>query len=176
MRFATALFSAAFTLALAAGAGAEGRLSDVTRVRALDEQAAALIAEAQQKSPTMRELFQKLDKADVVAYVQVVPAVPGGPKSALEFVGASHAVRFVLIQVAKCQAPCRRIELLGHELEHATEIAANAWVTNQTQFERLVSNLGWRDSATAVGYETAAASQVERQVRRDVRAANGSAQ
>ena len=69
----------------------------------------------------MRELVKTLDRGDVVAYVQVVPAAEGAPQSGLLFVGASHTVRFVLIQIAECKAPCRRIELLGHELQHVTK-------------------------------------------------------
>jgi hypothetical protein len=145
-------------------------------VRPLDEQAAVLVAEAQQNSATVRNLVEQLGDGDVVAYVQVVSATPNGPLSGLQFVGASHTVRFVLIQIANCQAPCRRIELLGHELQHATEVAATAWVTDNPQLQRLMAFTGWPDASTARRFETAAAGQAERLVRRDLRAVTGSAQ
>jgi hypothetical protein len=180
MRTRAALLSAAVTLALAAGASAGDKpgdkLSDVTRIRPLNEQAAALLADAQQKSATVRNLVKGLEGGDVVAYVQVVPASEGGPQSTLQFVGASRTVRFVLIQVAECKKPCRRAELLGHELQHVNEVIAASWVVNDNSLQRLLTMTGYPDSTSARGYETAAAGQVERKVRRDIGAIAGSAQ
>ena len=168
MRTRAALLSVAVTLMLAPGVVA-GPLSDVPRVRPHSDAAATLIAEAQKQSPTVRDLFKRMENGDVVAYVQVVPASPGAPESTLVFLGASKLARFVVIQVADCQAPCRGIELLGHELQHAVDMAAAAWVTDDAQLQRMLSLTGWRDGETARGYETLSAMRVERQVHRDVR-------
>ena len=177
MRTRAALLSTALTLVLAAGVEAGGRPNDLLpRVRPLNEQAVSLLAAAQEKSQTVRDMVAKLNNGDVVAYIQVVPAVEGKPDSGLQFVGGSKAMRFVLIQVAECKAPCRRIELLGHELEHVTEIVSTSWVTDDAQLQRLLTITGWRDAGTARGYETAAAGQVERTIRREVRTVTGSAQ
>lgn len=176
MRTRAALLSAAVTLALAASANAGDKLSDVTRVRPLNEQAAVLLADAQQKSETVRTLIKGLQGGDVVAYVQVVPANEGGPQSALQFVGASKAVRFVLIQVADCKKPCRLAELLGHELQHVTEVNAASWVVSDHELQRLLTMTGYPDSNSARGYETTAAGQMERRVRRDIGAIAGSVQ
>jgi hypothetical protein len=176
MRTRTVLLTAAVTLALAVGAQAADKLSDVTRVRPLNPEAAALLADAQQKSETVRNLIKDLDGGDVVAYVQVVPANEAGPQSTLQFVGASHAVRFVLIQVADCRKPCRKAELLGHELQHVHEVIAAAWVTDDAGMQRLLTMTGYPDSSSARRYETSAAGQTERKVRNDMRVTGGSAQ
>jgi hypothetical protein len=176
MRTRAALLSAAVTLALASGANAGDKLGDVTRVRPLNEQAAVLLADAQQQSETVRNLVEGLRGGDVVVYVQVVPAKEGGPQSTLQFVGASRAVRFVLIQVAECKKPCRRAELLGHELQHVNEVIAASWVVNDHELQRLLTMTGYPDSSSARGYETSAAGQMERKVRREISGIAGSAQ
>ena len=42
-------------------------------------------------------------------------------------------MRFVIIQLAECKAPCRAIELLGHELQHVADVAKATWVTDDSQ-------------------------------------------
>jgi hypothetical protein len=176
MRIHAALLSAAVTLALATAANAASPLADVVRIRPLDAQAAAVFAEAQQKSATVRELVSAIRGGDVVAYIQVVPSIEGNPDSGLRFVGGSKVMRFVLIQIAECKAPCREIERLGHELQHVTEVARSSWVTDDSQMQRMLMITGWKDSTAARGYETAAAGQVERMVRREVRGVTGAAE
>ncbi len=112
----------------------------------------------------------------MIAYIQVVPSTEGAPQSTLQFVGASHTVRFVLIQMADCKAPCRRTELLGHELQHVNEMMPAAWVTDDAQLQRLLTMTGYPDNTSARGYETMAAGQIEKRVRSDVRSATGSVQ
>ena len=176
MRTRTVLLTTAVTLALAAGAQAADKLGDLTRVRPLNQEATALLADAQQKSDTVRNLVKGLDGGDVIAYIQVVPATESGPQSTLQFVGASHMARFVLIQVANCDKPCRKAELLGHELQHVNEVIAARWVTDDYQMQRLLTMTGYPDSSSARGYETTAAGQTERKVRRDISTIVGSAQ
>lgn len=170
MRSRTVLLTAAVTLALAAGAEAGGNLSGVTRIRPVNDKAALLLTDAQQKSETVRTLIKQLDKGNVVAFVHVVPPTEGGPQSTMRFVGVSKLARFVLIQVAECVEPSRRAELLGHELQHVNEVAASSWVTDDTELQRALKLRGYLDKGSARGYETMAAKQAERNVRRELSA------
>jgi hypothetical protein len=52
-------------------------------------------------------------------YVSVLPLDKSAPESALRFVGTSKMQRFVLITISEDAAADRRVELLGHELQHA---------------------------------------------------------
>jgi hypothetical protein len=175
MRIHAALLSAAVTLAVATAANAASPLPDVVRIRPLDAQATAIFAEAQQKSATVRQLASTIRDGDVVAYIQV-PSIEGNPDSGLQFVGGSKLMRFVLIQIAEGRARSREIELLGHELQHVTEVARSSWVTDDSQMQRMLMITGWKDYTSARGYETAAAGQVERMVRREVRGVTGAAE
>jgi hypothetical protein len=176
MRIHAALLSAAVILALATTANAASPLPDVVRIRPLDAQAAAVFAEAQQKSATVRELVSTLRDGNVVAYIQVVPSTEGNPESGLQFIGGSKVMRFVLIQLAECKSPCREIELLGHELQHVADVARATWVTDDRQMQRMLVITGWKDSTAARGYETSAAKQVERMVRQEVHGVTGAAE
>ena len=111
-----------------------------------------------------------------MVFVQVVPPVADGPLSTMRFLGATSVTRLVLIQVAECDAPCRRAELLGHELQHANEVAEATWVADDSDLQRMLKLRGYLDSGSARRYETPAARLAERSVRRDVRGVSRPAQ
>jgi hypothetical protein len=176
MRIRSVLISAAVTMALAAGAEAGPKLRGVTRIHPVNDQAAALLTDARQQSETVRNLIKQLDEGNVVVFVQVVPPVADGPLSTMRFLGATSVTRLVLIQVAECDAPCRRAELLGHELQHANEVAEATWVADDSDLQRMLKLRGYLDSGSARRYETPAARLAERSVRRDIRAVSRPAQ
>jgi hypothetical protein len=176
MRSHIVLVSAAMTLALAVGADARDRNLDAPHVRALNDVSRALVADAQQKSATVRDLLNSLETSNLVAYVYVTPLAKNTPESGLNFLGSSKAQRFVLIRIADDSNAGRRVELLGHELQHAVEVASRTWVRDDIDFQRLISSVGWRDDTRARGYETTAATVAESRVRRDVRSAGHPAQ
>jgi len=142
--------------------------ASAAKVRALNPAGIALLADAREKSATVRDLAQQIEAGNLVVYVHVSALPKYGPESGLSFVGASAAQRFVLIRVASDASQDRQIELLGHELVHATDVARTPWVASDTQFQMLMSLTGWRDATKATGYETSAASAIEHKVRREI--------
>jgi hypothetical protein len=174
MKRCAALLSAAVALTLATGVDARERNTDTPNLRPLDKASGALLADAQQKSATVRELVDKLDAGNVVVYLNVAPLNRYTPESGLRYVSTTKYQRFVLVTIAEDATAARRIELLGHELQHAIEVAGTPWVTSDSLLQSMMTMVGWRDSTRARGYETTAAEVTERQVRRDLRAAAGS--
>ena len=175
MRCDTVLLSAALTLTLAAGVDARDRI-DAPHLRPLNQTSGAVVANAQQKSATVRALINALEASNLVAYVSLTPLAKDSPESGLRFIGSSKVQRFVLISISDDSAADRQVELLGHELQHAVEAASSTWVRDDIDFQHLISTVGWRDTTRARGYETTAANRTETQVRRDVRAAMGAQQ
>jgi len=167
MRKNVAVLSIAITMAMAGGAGAAEMKRD-SHVRPANQQGAALMAEAQEKSQSVRDLAATLDQSDLVAYVVTASRQPDAPESAIRFVGCSKAQRFVLVQISNETPPDRRIELLAHELQHAVEASRSTWVTDDYTLGTLFERIGWRDAARQRGYDTTAASLIERQVRREL--------
>ena len=176
MRSHAVVLSAVLTLTLVAGADARDRTIDAPHLRPLNQTSGALMANAQQKSATVRELIDTLEASNLVAYVYVTPLTKDSAESGLRFLGSSKVQRFVLITISDDSTADRRIELLGHELQHAVEVASREWVSDDADYQRLISMVGWRDSTRARGYETTAANRTESRVRRDVRAATGGQQ
>ena len=155
-------------LVLATGVEARDRIADSPHVRAATPEAAAFVAAAVSRSQVVGDLARKLEQGNVVAYVHLAPSQPGHAASALRFAGRSTRQRFVVVTISSELRADRQVALLGHELQHVTEISHAAWVSNQADFQSLLSMIGWRDASRATGYETSAALLVERHVAREI--------
>ena len=65
----------------------------------------------------------RLEHSDVIVYIEEVPRLPGGLEGRMMMLPLSHGQRYVRIQIALRGAPDDSVALLGHELQHATEVA-----------------------------------------------------
>ncbi len=113
-----------------------------------------MIGEGVRRSPTFRRLVETVERSDVVVYIEPTRDVPRGARAYLRYAGASLVHRFVRVAV---QVPCSSetfIALLGHELEHATEVAAEHSVRDDAGLEALYRRIGYQ---VAAGWETHAA-------------------
>jgi len=138
------------------------------RVRALDECASRVVTSARRQSATVRDLERRLGLTDVVAYVRCFWPNGGEPDAYLSWVSATPETRYVLLSVAQPLPPWRRTEMLGHEMQHALEVAEASWVRSDEDLERLYGDIGRRTRASRACFETAAAQAVEWAVRRDL--------
>jgi len=105
-----------------AGAGTdEDRRLIRTHVRGVDAAASALLETGRSRSATFRRLVETLESSDVVVYVG------RGPRTApadLRFVSASTYGRHLRITLNVAQDEAKLLALLGHELQHAVEVAS----------------------------------------------------
>jgi len=137
-----------------------------TRVRTMSISAARLLAYGKCRSTTIRALVAALDRSDVIFFFEVSldPSIGQGRTS---LVGASTVARFVHTQISARLSPDRQLEIAGHELRHATEIAGMPDVRDQKSLREGYVKIGWQ-LATAHDHETGAARETERQVKREI--------
>jgi hypothetical protein len=148
---AVALVVALTTLGAVGSSAAAGRDArggepglTVTHVRCLSRDARALLDMALERSPSIRSLAERLERSDVVVYLQL----PGdtNPQAAvaqLTFVTFAAATRYVLVQVDPWRTvPLERLALLGHELHHALEIAQEPGVRDTMTLRALYRRIG----------------------------------
>ncbi|MCX6551104.1 MAG: hypothetical protein NTY02_08875 [Acidobacteria bacterium] len=170
MKAHAAALSIVLTLALA-GPAAAAEPSAATHVRPINAAGAALMADAQQKSQTIRDLVATLEASDVIAYVRPASRQVGEVESDLRFLASSKVQRFVLIKIGSDRSADRQVELLGHELRHAVEVAQAKWVKDGRDFGRFYVMIGSSAYDNGHPYETADAHKAELAVHRDLRAA-----
>jgi hypothetical protein len=144
-------------------AGAES----LPRVRPLDAYSVKLLQDGRARSATVRDLERRLEATDVVVYVTSAWRQAGEPDACLRWVSTSAGLRYVVVKVGLDLAPQTRIELLGHELHHATEVAGASWVRSAVDVRELFTEIG-HPTVRQDTYETEAARLVGLRIRRDL--------
>ena len=139
-----------------------GRAQDAPRtVRGDGAAPGNLIGRGLVRSATFLDLVTSLERGDVVVYVQFARCT-GGVPACLLWAARAGGVRRLLVRLD----PFDRSEndltaLLAHELQHASEVAANPEVVDEVSFRRLFATQGWKSSG---GFETAEARDITRRV------------
>lgn len=150
----------------AAGAGAD----DVPRLRTADRRLRALVEEAVARSPSLRALVGRLQRSDVVVYLRceaLSPRLDGR----LTFVSAVGGFRYVLVHLAAERSPLRKMAALGHELQHAVEIAERPEIVDHASLARAYASFGFERRAeryAVTAFDTVAAVAAGEQVRREI--------
>jgi hypothetical protein len=139
-----------------------------THTRALSPSIAALIGDAVERSQVVVSLMKELERSNVVAYVTDSPPwALANPASYMVFLSREAGMRYVLVRINRWGlSPPERIVLLGHELQHALEVAAAPEVQNASGLAQLYQRIGW--SGGGDKYESAAAQAVSQKIRREL--------
>ena len=114
-------------------------------------------------SPTIRRLVAELEASDVIVHLLARPEGPG-PQGTLRFVSAAMGTRYVRVTVETALPDRELAALIGHELQHAVEVARARWVLDQPSFAALYRFVGQATNLAARHYDTAEARLVAQQV------------
>ena len=148
---------------------ARGVMSEAVayHVRTTDPRVQSWFELGASESQTFRDLLAHLGESDLIVHVQVVDHLKVAGQT--YFVASAGGVRYVRIEVLAARDAREMVALIGHELQHAVEIADTPRVRDRqslAQFYRMMSdNSGFTD-----GYDSADARVMEDRVRREMAA------
>lgn len=139
----------------AADSASESRV--LSRVRSLDGRLGLALDEGYERSPTVRRLVDILDRSDLIVYLAATPCMQGQPGACTQVAAGRAGHRFARINLRPAQALSRVIAMMGHELQHAVEIAAAPEVVDAPSLAALFQRIGVRVRSGVETYETTAA-------------------
>ena len=161
------LLPLALLLAVASSAGADDVVSmpTATHIRPASRDARRLIEKAASRSPTVVQLIDRLAMTDVIVYVQLTigPHLDTGRTS---LATTTRHARFVRILINARTSPWEQVQMLGHELQHALEIASAPEVVDEHGMRALFGRIGV-PGLRPNQFETLEAQRVQALVRRD---------
>ncbi len=111
-------------------------------IRTTDPHLIRLLRDGVRTSDTFRRLVDRLNRSDVVVYLDC-----GGGTAAsdgrLTFISAVGGYRYVHVRVARLPSADVQIALIGHELQHAVEIADAPDVIDSLSLAREYQRIGF---------------------------------
>jgi hypothetical protein len=152
---------------LSAAAGAEP-YPRLRHVRPLDPVVGELVVRGYRASRTFRALVDVLEHSDVIVHVEQVARGGEGLAGSTRFVTRAGGQRYVRITLFGRWTVSQTVALIGHELQHAVEVANAEWVVDQNTCLELFHAIGRRScNNRRLCYDTDAAIHAGQQVMRD---------
>ena len=142
-------------------------LAPERRVRAADPRVQALLADGFRRSQTFAGLLLAINRTDVIVYVERVMSLPKDTLGRLAMVPIAKSARYLRIQIRAELPHNDAIALIGHEMQHALEIARDTTVRDQNGMITLYERIGHSSGGEHV-YDTVAAQDTGRQVRKEL--------
>ena len=151
----------------AASNGTKAVFSDAVafHVRSTDPRVAHLLEIGAAESQTFRDLLDRLGGSDLIVHVQLVDHLNVAGQT--YFVKSIATVRYVRIELGPAGNIWDTIALIGHELQHAVEIAAAPGVRDRQTLAQFYRGMAG-NSGSFTDYDSVAARVAEDRVRREL--------
>ena len=137
-------------------------------VRSTNPRILSGIAERYARSPTFRGLVDDLERSDLILHIEYGTCTCQLAQACMVFVSASVAIRYVRSFVDLRQTQSHLIQQIGHELFHASEIAAAPEVRSAASLVRFHMGLGASSCRPRRCLETEASQKTELAVRAEL--------
>ncbi len=135
-------------------------------IRTMDTPIRKLLKRGVRHSPSFAALVTRLQDSNVYVYIELMDRLPGALEGRLMMLPSAHGHRYVRVQIAPHGSFDDMIALLGHELQHAVEVADAEEVIDQATMAKLYERIGSRGGEHL--YDTVAAQEMGRTVRREL--------
>lgn len=140
--------------------------ADPTLVRPVDAAAALTLTRGLDASPLIRSLVQEIEASRVIVHVMSSRELPQNIAGTTRFVTSRGGYRYLRIALSASLREHDRIAILGHELEHAAEIARSG-ADDVMTIQQMLERTGYQTGHNY--FETGTAIKVERMVRAELR-------
>jgi len=142
------------------------------RVRPVGNRITALLERGYAVSPTLAVLVDALEHTDIIVHVTECWLDDGAYSGDTQFVATAGGQRYLGIRLDVRLHDEAAIAMLGHELQHAWEIASHPWVSDQMTLAELYARIGYENQRTLRSHavETTAARDTARHVLSELKA------
>lgn len=138
------------------------------RVRTVDSRVRSTLFNGVVRSRTFASLVDAIDRSDLIVYIELQHELPRALEGRLVLASKAGGQRYVRIQLHARLAQDQMIAVLGHELQHAVEIAGAPEIRDEGSLRRYYQRAGAGMSDSA-GYDTQAARDAGDMVKRELR-------
>ncbi len=138
-----------------------------SRVRGATPAVNAMLATGARRSSTFARLVKEIDETDLIVYVEIINTLPPGLDGRMMFLISTGGARYLRVQVDANLPKDDLIAVVGHELQHALEVAAHPKVQSSQDLAMLYRLIGMH-SPGIDNYDTTEARSIGRRVRAEL--------
>jgi hypothetical protein len=151
-------------------AEAQERALNFPHLRSLDPRTRAAIDEGIRRSALFGELVAEIENSDLIVYVEPDCTMRDTVQGKLIFVTAAPPVRYLRVRIACHLTRIEQIAILGHELQHAVEVANAPWVVDEGSLASEYRRIGFasRTASPGMAFESQAAIDAGQRVLREL--------
>jgi hypothetical protein len=169
----TALVGRELQRSAAANAATQGLVRKVAVVRPVSPTLAEAVVDGRRRSGTFNELMDRLERSDLIVYLRLGSCPDPQSVACLSMIGATSSNRFVRItfvmqmhgvETVLAVFTDHLIAQIGHELQHALEIADDPAVVDSLTLEAAYRRSGFRPDPRTTTYETTKAMAAGRSI------------
>ena len=160
--------AAFLTVLFVIAAGMTGAGSRPEPVRSTNKRLARAIGQGYAQSATFRRLVDALGTTDVIVYVESGDCDCRRANACLSLSAANGGVRYLRASVSLRRLDAELIEHIGHELQHAVEIADQTGITSDATMAAYYRSHSQGCGRLAHCFETAAAQTAGNAVRAEL--------
>lgn len=146
--------------------GATERTPETTHIRPTIQRLRDAVRLGLSRSATFRSLIDRIEDSDVIVHIAPQTRSRGRIAGEMQFAAATGAARYVRITVRTDMRPASLVAMIGHELQHAIEVATDPAVVDSATFDELYQRIGFHNASGT--HETHAARAVELRIFREV--------
>jgi len=139
----------------------------VAHVRVRHAALEPILRESIENSATIREMVAALDASDVIVYFELLPGMPASLPAGLSYAGSGGRFRYLRIAINPLNTRTQVIAMIGHELQHAVEVAREPKVRSRRDLEKHYKRIGIAGRRDDM-WDTEAARDAGRRVSREV--------
>lgn len=150
------------------GADATANRDGGPRLRPFDNRSAAIVVEGMRRSERLRTLIEELEQRRVIVYVQLQPTLRGRLAGSLTWITATAKFRYVRVSLSPDLRGPAAIATLGHELQHALEVANEPSIVDAKSLNAYYRRTGISMYRHDNGWDTEAARVVGDEVRQEL--------
>lgn len=147
------------------GQGLSAAAPEVPRIRAESRRVAAWIARGRAESDTLRALLDRLERGDVIVYVEIDPGMRKGLDAGVTWLAATPSTRYLRASIRPDLPAREAVAMIAHELQHVLEVAEHPEVRSERALAALYARIGHSTGAAGGRWDTRAALRTGDRVR-----------
>ena len=140
----------------------------LTRIRTADVIVRQIVDRGYVSSPSFERLVDRIDASDLIVYIERRLLRSQRLAGMTQFLVRAGGVRYVRIAIDSTLVERESAAILGHELQHAVEIAEAEWAVDHATVQELFRRIGHQSSGGLDRYDTDEAVVIGQRVGREL--------